>query len=208
MLIPIKPQADLPALPNGEPDSVGVLVQDVQLNDLRTVFQDPQAALANEMVRYVNLKAALEAEDLDPQTLLDTLEGETNLLEALAEVAESIAEDECFAEALTTRIRTIQERKSRLEHAAETKRNLVIMAMEKAHLKSVKQPNATISVRATKPRLVVVDEALVPGKFFKSPEPILDRTALKAALEDLPREGKIPGAELSHGGVSLTIRVK
>jgi hypothetical protein len=160
------------------------------------------------MVRYVNLKAALEAEDLDPQTLLDTLEGETNLLEALAEVAESIAQDECFADALTTRISTIKERKSRLERSAETKRNLIIMAMEKAHLKSVKQPNATISVRATKPKLVVVDEALVPGKFFKSAEPILDRAALKAALEELPPDGGIPGAELSNGGVTLTIRVR
>lgn len=167
-----------------------------------------QATVTNEMVKYVNLKAALEAEDVDPQTLLDTLEGETNLLEALAEVAESIAQDECFAEAIASRIKTLQERKSRLENSADTKRNLIIMAMEKAELKSVKQPNATISVRSTKPKLVVVDEALIPAKFFKPADPTLDRTALKTALEEMADGEEIPGAELSNGGISLTIRVK
>lgn len=187
----------------------GVMVQETPTGEVPSVIQGPQqAALANEMVKYVNLKAALEAEDVDPQTLLDTLEGETNLLEALAEVAESIAEDECFADALATRIKTIQERKSRLEHSAETKRNLIIMAMEKADLKSVKQPNATISIRATKPKLIVLDEVLVPARFFKPTDPILDRAALKAALEALPPDEEIPGAELSNGGISLTIRVR
>jgi hypothetical protein len=167
-----------------------------------------QNVVVNEMVKYVNLKAALEAEDIDPQTLLDTLEGETNLLEALAEVAESVAQDECYAAALTARIKTIQERKSRLERTAETKRALIIMAMEKAELKSVKQPNATLSVRPTKPKLVVTDESMVPAKYFKPAEPALDKSALTAALEELPPGETIPGAELSNGGVSLTIRVK
>jgi hypothetical protein len=164
--------------------------------------------VSNEATKYAKLKEQLQAAELDEQCILDTLEGETNLNEALAEVAQSALEDEAMAEGLTGLIQSLQERKSRMEKSGENKRTLIIMAMERAGLKSVKQPNATLSVRATKPKVVVTDESLVPAQYFKPVDPVLDRAALKTALESQNYGDKIPGAELSNGGVSLTIRVK
>lgn len=168
----------------------------------------PVAFVSNEAAKYAKLKEQLQAADLDEQTLLDTLEGETNLAEALAEVAQSALEDEAMAEGLAGLIQSLQERKSRLAKAGESKRTLIIMAMERAGLSTVKQPNATLSVRATKPKVVVTDESLVPAAYFKPVDPQLDKVALKSALETMEPGQSIPGAELSNGGVSLTIRVK
>lgn len=162
-------------------------------------------AVIEELAKYQKLRALLVSEETDAQAILDTLEGETNLHEALIEVAESALDDETLAEAIGLRIAALQARKSRVEVTAEHKRGLIIMAMERAGLKQVKGPAATLSVKPLQGKAVIKDEALVPAKFFKPQDPKLDRAALTEAL----RNGEsVDGAELSNGGVSLTIRVK
>ena len=48
-------------------------------------------------------------------------------------------------------------------------------------------------------------EALIPAKFWKPQDPKLDRAAVAEAL----KAGEtVPGASLSNGGLSLSIRVK
>jgi hypothetical protein len=164
--------------------------------------------VSNEATKYAKLKEQLQAAELDEQCILDTLEGETNLNEALAEVAQSALEDEAMAEGLTGLIQSLQERKSRLEKPGETKRTLIIMAMETRRIEKRQAAERHPLGRATKPKLVVTDESLVPAQYFKPVDPVLDKAALKAALESLKPGKTIPGAELSNGGVSLTIRVK
>jgi hypothetical protein len=165
----------------------------------------PDAALKAELDKYQILKDALSAEDIDTQTILDTLEGETNLHEMLQEVVDSALDDEDLAATVGERIKRLQARKSRLETTAEHKRNLIIMIMERAGLENSKGAVATLSVRQTKPKLVVEDEALIPSRFFVPADPKLDKDALKAALD---ANEQVPGAKLSNGGVTLTVRVK
>lgn len=166
---------------------------------------NPNAVVREELTSYLRLKALLEVEESDPQAILDTLEGETNLHEALLLIAESALDDETMANAITERIKGLQERKSRAEVTAEHKRALIIMAMERAGLKSVKGPAATLSVRDVPPKVIIDDEAAIPSTFFVPQDPRLDKKAVTEAL----REGRqVPGASLSNGGVSLTIRVK
>lgn len=166
---------------------------------------NPGQAVLDELAKYQKLRSLLVAEETDTQAILDTLEGETNLHEALLEVAESALDDEALAEAIRLRIEALQARKSRVEVTAEHKRGLIIMAMERAGLKQVKGPAATLSVRPLPGKVVVKDEALVPAIYFKPQDPKLDKAALTEALRD---GQKVDGCELSNGGVSLTIRVK
>lgn len=165
----------------------------------------PDAALKRELDRYQALREMLSGEDIDPQTLLDTLEGATDLHEMLQEMAGSILDDEALAAAVGSRISALQERKSRLENTADHKRSLIIMVMERAGLTTSKGPNATLSVRPTKPKAIINDEAAIPARFFVPADPKLDRAKV---LEALTAKEEVPGASLSNGGVSLSIRVK
>lgn len=162
--------------------------------------------VGDELANYQRIKAfLLGVDDLDAKTLLDTLEGETELHEALLVVAESVQEDEDLAAAIGLRIEALQARRSRLEATADTKRNIILMAMERAVLDSVKSPLVTMTKRHVAPKTLIEDEAAIPAKFWKPADPKLDKAAVRAALD---AGEEVPGAKLSNGGVSLTLRVK
>ena len=140
----------------------------------------------------------------DPQALVDTLEGETDLNEALLTVASQVEDYKAMAAATGERIAALQSRKSRLENSAETLRTIILQAMDNTGTDKVAGPEMTLSCRETKGQLVIDDEAAVPSEYFKPQDPKLDKKALKEAVE----AGPVPGAHLSNGGLSLTIRVK
>lgn len=161
-------------------------------------------AIGFELNEAMKLRQML-GEDADPKLLLDTIEGETNLAEACVFVLEQTNEDEILIEGLKAKIDELQVRKGRMEKSVESRRGVILMAMDKAGLQTIKSPLGTLSARPTPPKLVVQDEAVIPSKFWKPSDPKLDRTALTEAL----KAGEaIPGASLSNGGVSLSIRVK
>ena len=71
----------------------------------------------NEFNRFTELRRRLiEADpDIDETTLLDTLEGATNLHEALGEVIRSALDDEALANGLRIRLEAMRERLDRIE---------------------------------------------------------------------------------------------
>jgi hypothetical protein len=160
--------------------------------------------LGNELSRAVEIKRALQEHD-DPKLILDMIEGETDLAEACLVVLEETMEDETLLAGVETTIKLLQERKSRLERSIDTRRGIILMAMEKAGIPTIKGVLATLSVRPTPPKVMIGDEALIPSKFFKPSDPKLDRSAVKEALE---AGEEVPGASLSNGGVSLSVRVR
>lgn len=160
--------------------------------------------IGSELNRAVEIKRALQEHD-DPKLILDMIEGETDLAEACCAVLEETLEDEALLAGTDSMIKTLQERKSRLERSIESRRGIILMAMEKAGLQTIKGPLATLAVTVTKPKTIVSDEAVIPSKFWKPSDPKLDRSALSEAL----KAGEdVPGASLSNGGISLNIRVR
>lgn len=157
-----------------------------------------------ELNRAVELRRMLQEQD-DPQLLLDTIEGETDLGEACAIVYEETLEDEILISGLTAKIDELQTRKGRMERSIDQRRAIILMAMEKAGLGTLKTPLGTMSVRQIPPKAIVTDEAMIPARFWKPSDPKLDKTALKAALD---AKEAVPGATLSNGGIGLTVRVK
>ncbi len=158
-----------------------------------------------ELNKWRVLSDMLAGEDCDEQTLLDTLEGATDLHEALLVVADSIAEDEMQLAGRKNYTDKLGARKTRIERTIDTKRGLILMAMDRAALPAVKGAMATLSVRQVKPGVSITDESLIPAKYFKAVDPALDKKALTEAVKG---GAKVPGAELGNGGISLTIRHK
>jgi sulfite reductase beta subunit-like hemoprotein len=160
-----------------------------------------------ELSNHRYLRERLEAEfpEAEEETLLDTLEGMTNLTDMLAEVLRSCLEDQSFSSALKARVADMQARVGRFEERARKKRELVAAAMEDAGLKKLVEPDFTVSLRPARAPLVIIDEESVPGDFWKPQPAKLDRQGLIVAL-GAGRD--IPGALLGNPPMTLSVRTK
>ena len=164
-------------------------------------------AIDRELSHHQYLRARLEEAfpDADEETLVDTLEGLSNLPDMLAEVCRSMLDDQAMVSALRGRIGDMQERCGRIEARPRKKRELVCSVMERADLKKVTEPDLTVSLRQARPPLAVVDEDLVPEAFWKPQPPKFDRQALIAVLS-AGRE--VPGSILGNTPMSVSVRTK
>ncbi len=163
--------------------------------------------LNRELTHHQYLRSRLEEEfpDADEETLVDTLEGLSNLPDMLAEVCRSMLDDQDMVSALRGRVGDMQERCGRIDARARKKRELVGSVMERADLKKVMEPDLTLSLRPARPPLAVVDEELVPEAFWKPQPPKLDRQGLIAALS----AGRdVPGALLGNAPMTISVRTK
>jgi len=159
------------------------------------------AALHTELRRRL-----LEAEpDLDETTLLDTLEGMTDLNEAIAELVRSALIDAAYVAGLKGRIEEMRERLARLEARVENKRALALATMEEAGIARIVAPDLTITMRASAPSLRVTDEQVIP-EWFWIPQPArLDKRSL---TETLKAGEVIAGAELANPQNILSVRTR
>lgn len=172
----------------------------------------PKRASATVLRLNEELAAALRLREMlgndaetDPQLLLDTIEGETDLAEMVCVLHRETLTDQAMLDGTKAMIATLQERASGIEKRIETKRGIILMAMDRSGLGTIRGPLATFSLRDTKAKLVVDEESQIPARFFVPADPKLDREAVKVALE---AGDDVPGAKLSNPGISLTIRMK
>ena len=105
--------------------------------------------------------------------------------------------------ALRERIGDMQERLARIESRSDRKRAVVAAVMERADIK--KLTDFTASLRPTPAPLIVIDEAKIPGAFWKPQPAKLDRRGLAASLS----AGEVvPGVTLGNGGITLALRTR
>ena len=141
----------------------------------------------------------------DEETLLDTLEGITDLYEMIAAVIRSALVDEALHAGLRFRLGDMKERLSRLELRASKKRQLALEAMTEVGLSKLEQPDFTASARAGSPALVVIAEEGIPEAYWLPQPPKLDRQAI---LGELKRGFEVPGAQISNPKPVLSVRTK
>ncbi len=163
--------------------------------------------IRHELTHRQYLRERLEAAfpDADEETLMDTLEGMTSLTDSLAELLRSSQEDQSLASALRSRMADMQERYSRFEKRARKKRELVCTVMEEADLKKLTEPDFTVSLRPSRAPLMIIDEAAIPGDYWKPQPAQLDRMGLISALSN----GRdIAGAVLGNPPMTISVRTK
>jgi hypothetical protein len=163
--------------------------------------------LSIEATKYLQLKQRLldDYPGADEETLLDTLEGITDLNEMIAAVIRSALVDEALQTGLRSRLEDMRQRLSRLEERGAKKRQLALDAMSEVGLKKLEQPDFTASTRAGMPPLVVVSDDVIPDAYWVPQPPRLDRQAL---LAELKRGADIPGAQLGNPKPTLAVRTK
>lgn len=166
---------------------------------------DDQHRMLREIKAAEAIKAGLLAVTDDEDAIRDTIEGETNLHEMVRGMLLSIEDDQLMVDGASARITDLQERKRRFEERIDSKRSLIEQAMLVGEIDKFEMDLATISLRATPQKAIVAEESEIPSEFFAPQPPKLDTKKLTAAL----KEGQaIPGASLSNGGRTISIRRK
>jgi hypothetical protein len=140
----------------------------------------------------------------DEDFAADVIEGETDFVEIVNAMIGHEGQDKAHTLAIETYIEALMAKRDRIEARIEKRRNALLIAFQTAGIKgSLRCPLGTVGLRATPPKVIPTNEALIPDEFWTKPEPELDKKALGAALK---AKRKIPGAELSNGGVTISIR--
>jgi hypothetical protein len=163
--------------------------------------------LQKELLHHEYLRAQLTAQypDTDEETLLDTLEGITDLHEAISAVMRARLDDLTLASALKSRINNMQERLSRIDTRAEAMKAAIVTVMDRAGIKKITDPEFTLTLRPVSPGLELINETLIPEEFWTPQPPRLNRRDL---LNTLKAGDAVPGAVLGNGGMTISVRTK
>lgn len=139
----------------------------------------------------------------DSELLRDMVEAETSLHEQIARATLELAAVEGEKDGIEIAIAKLKERLTRHCNKAHGIREAIQAALETAELTSLKTPAATLSMRASPPRVEITDETLIPVLFFKQPPPVLDK---KAVADALKAKETVPGCTLSNQPPALSVR--
>ena len=163
--------------------------------------------LTEEATRFSELRRRLiEADpDIDETTLLDTLDGATNLKEALGEVVRSALEDEAMLTGLKSRLEDLKVRLERIRHRIQKKREVALAVMEETGVEKLCEPDFTVSLRISPPGVVITSEEDIPEWFWIPQDPKLDKRAI---LDAMKAGTAVSGAELANSKVSLSVRTR
>ncbi len=132
------------------------------------------------------------------------LESETDAVEFLRALERVRRQAVALAKANELVIDDLKERIGRFERRDEALRRLMFQILQAANLRKLELPEATLSIRAGSPKVIVTDEAALPETFVRiKREP--DKARIKVALQD---GIEVAGALLSNADEILAIRTK
>ena len=143
--------------------------------------------------------------DIDDETLLDTLEGLSDLPQMLEAIVRSSLEDECLIEALKLRIETMNARLTRFKERFGKKRELCAWAMGSAGIDKMEVVDFSVSLSEGALKADVPDATKLPELFLIPVPPKIDRIHLLAALKN---GDVVEGASLIRGEAHITVRAR
>lgn len=142
------------------------------------------------------------AEYDDPGAILSIAHSETRLVDVVDHMLIADVHEDALIDGLRGVKAELGERLTRLEQRRASRRSMLEQVLFALETKRWERPLATLFLVARPASLVVEDEAELPAKFFDL-KPMLNRKLAKEALE---AGEEVPGARLSQGIVTLTVR--
>lgn len=136
------------------------------------------------------------ADDLDQQTLLDTLESIQDSIEEKVENTAKLAKTfEAYAKAIKEEEDRLSSRRKSLENKVASIKTYLQEQLEVAGLKNVKRPTITVAIQNNPASVNVIDETLIPTEYLV-PQP--SKVSKKDILAVLKNGQAIPGVELTQ----------
>ena len=143
--------------------------------------------------------------DIDPETLADTIDGETGAMDAVASLIRDSGEDAAQAHGLGEYIDALESRKARLIDRAAKRKAAALALLQEMGERKLERPEFTASVVAGRPKALVTDASCIPAFFLLPQPPKPDMAAIKDALTS----GEVvPGAALSNAEPFLMVRTR
>lgn len=159
-----------------------------------------------DRVRQEILNLLVSYPELAEDELLraDMIEGATSAHDFLRIVEQRRQEATSMAGAIASNIAELGLRQERFERRERAMRQLMFKVMETADLKKIELPEATITMRAGSPQVVIIDHRLLPDDLVR-----VKREPDKQEIRKRLMEGEaLNGAYLSNGFPSVSIRTK
>lgn len=136
-------------------------------------------------------------EEIDPITLRDTIEGlEGNLQTKAVNLAAVALSIESAGKAAEEAAKALLERSKRLYRRRDALRSYLKTGMETAGVHRFETPELTISIRRNPASVLIDQNAVIPDRFMRIPEPPPPAPDKKAIAEALKAGETIKGVEL------------
>jgi hypothetical protein len=152
----------------------------------RAPVPDARRDLHKELAAAAALKHQLAkafGDEQDLTLLRDTIEGETGLDGAIDKVLEQMTLDLANIHGIEKFETMMAARRKRLADRVETLRGMLLNALDILEAKSMERPMARLSLRPVPPKLLITDEAAIPTRFYKQPDPELSKKDLTDFLK-------------------------
>ncbi len=151
------------------------------------------------VTQYRELQA-LDLEEIDEQTLADTLQGlGGEITEKATNVAYFTRNLETFADTIDDAAKAMQERAARFRRKAQGIRAYLLNQMQGCGITKIQAPEFTISIRKNPVAVQIALDAVIPPQYMVTPDPPPPR-ADKKKLKDAIEAGEvIDGVHLEHG---------
>lgn len=176
------------------------------MNDAPSGYRIEQAVSTWQAIRtrLLSEDAELANDEAALQLLLGDAEGD--IKDIITRLLRAAVHAKNMADGAGEQIETIKGRQERYKRRAETARAGAFAILDVLGEARFELPDLTASVRKGTQSAMIVDEAAIPDKYV---EVVTTRKIDKAVILSTLRAGEeVPGAFLSNGLASLTIRTK
>lgn len=151
------------------------------------------------VAQYRDLQA-IDPEELDQQTLADTLEGlGGEITEKATNVAYFVRNIETFAETVDEAAEAMKERAQRFREKARGIRTYLLNQMQGAGITKIQAPEFTLSIRKNPTAVMIAPDARIPSEYMVVPPPPPPRPDKKLIKEALESGIPIDGCHLEQG---------
>jgi hypothetical protein len=169
-----------------------------------SAYQTEQAISVWQSIRARLMQDDLLEDETELTRLLGPVEAEID--DILARLLRGAVHAKSMAEAAGERIDDIKARQTRYKAREEAMRSTAYAILEVTGRKRVELPDLTASIRNGTQSAMIVDEAAIPDIYVE--EVIVRKIDKQTVLSVLKSGGEVPGAFLSNGLSSLSIRRK
>lgn len=144
------------------------------------------------------LESLYESDELDEQTIRDTLEGLEGELHAKMEAVAAMALNiEAHAAAIKNAEKRMADRRKAQERKAQSIRAYLKQIMEQLNLKTMEGVQFDLKIKKNPPSLIIENEDLLPGEYWYVPDP--EKEVDNAKLKDALQNGvEVPGAKITQ----------
>lgn len=152
---------------------------------------------------YLNLQELLENEEIDQELIVNALDEVGGELEDKAEnIAKLIKTLEVDINGYKTEEKRLTDKRKSLENRVKSLKEYLDSAMKITGKTKFKGQLFSFNIQKNTPSVNILDDELIPEKYFIEQDPVLDK---KSLLADLKNGEEIPGAEIKQTE-SLRIR--